>query len=78
MPTYHFRCTACSKETDLKLPFGSSDKPSCPDCGKPMDKFIVPPMVHFKGSGFYKTDSTKAPEKPKEAPKPEKKPDTQK
>lgn len=70
MPTYHFRCQECGAETERKLPFGSTEVPTCETCEKPMTKVIVPPMVHFKGTGFYKTDSS-APAKPaaKEAPK---------
>ena len=70
MPTYHFRCEACSKTTTEKLPFGSTEIPSCATCKKPMVKVIVPPMVHFKGSGFYKTDSSAKSGKATEAPKP--------
>lgn len=37
-----------------------------------MTKFIVPPTVHFKGSGFYKTEGRKDPPNPaaSEAAKP--------
>lgn len=35
--------------------------PMCPTCKNNMSvrKLIRAPMVHFKGSGFYKTDSSK-------------------
>lgn len=59
MPTYHYRCDTCGKETMMKMAFGSAEKPSCETCAKPMTKFIVPPTVHFKGAGFYKTDAHK-------------------
>ncbi len=67
---YHFRCEACTETMEKKLPFGSTELPLCPACGKPTVKVIVPPMVHFKGSGFYKTDSSPKP-KAAEAPKTE-------
>lgn len=75
MPTYHFRCTDCAKEKEEKLPFGSRTKPECSTCKKPMQKIVVPPMIHFKGAGFYKTDSAKSIEKatPKQAEAPAKK-----
>ncbi len=57
MPTYHFRCPQCQKEIEMKLPFGSAERPPCPDCKTPTEKYIVPPAIQFKGSGFYKTDS---------------------
>lgn len=31
-------------------------------------RLITPPMVHFKGSGFYKTDSAVKPATEKSAP----------
>ncbi len=44
--------------------------PSCPNCKKSsaVRKLLRAPMVHFKGSGFYKTDSSgTAKTKPKDA-----------
>lgn len=70
MPTYHFRCETCGTTIERKMSFGSSELPACEKCGKPMTKVIVPPMVHFKGSGFYKTDSSPKSAKA-DAPKPE-------
>lgn len=60
MPTYHFICGACSKEFTAHLTMGSEEMPPCDTCRRVKDvrKVIKPPMVHFKGSGFYKTDST--------------------
>ncbi len=47
---------------------GTTMLPMCPTCKNhtAVRKIIRPPMVHFKGSGFYKTDSSKsvAPKKP--------------
>ncbi len=39
---------------------GTLTLPSCPACrnAKAVRKLIRAPMVHFKGSGFYKTDSS--------------------
>ncbi len=41
---------------------GTIDIPSCPTCKKStaVRKLLRAPMVHFKGSGFYKTDSSKS------------------
>jgi len=41
------------------LPLGTKTLPPCPTCKGITRKIVKPPMVHFKGSGFYKTDSTK-------------------
>lgn len=72
MPTYHYRCEACGSTAERQMTISSKEKPDCEQCGKPMQKVIVPPMVHFKGAGFYKTDSSKAPAPKKEADTPKK------
>jgi len=60
MPTYDFTCTACSSIFEASLPFGSKIKPICPTCGsKKTEKQITPPAIHFKGTGFFKTDNQK-------------------
>jgi len=71
MPTYDFTCSACSSTFEASLPFGSKSKPACPSCGsKKAEKQITPPAIHFKGSGFFVTDSQKkaAPMKKLEKP----------
>ena len=59
MPTFDFRCKKCENVFEASLPFGSKQKPACPACGsKANEKLMTPPLgIHFKGSGFYKTDS---------------------
>jgi putative FmdB family regulatory protein len=59
MPTFDFRCKKCEKPFEATIPFGSKQKPKCPSCGaKTTEKLLTPPLgIHFKGSGFYKTDS---------------------
>lgn len=39
---------------------GTKDLPACPQCAetKAVRKIIRSPMVHFKGTGFYTTDSS--------------------
>jgi putative FmdB family regulatory protein len=62
MPTFHFACLGCKAEFDMKLPFGSKDMPACPTClKKDVQKIIKPPVISFKGTGFYKTDSRQHP-----------------
>ncbi|MEZ6235056.1 MAG: zinc ribbon domain-containing protein [Phycisphaerales bacterium] len=58
MPTYDYRCTACSHEFEH---FQSmKDKPlrKCPSCGKnALERLIgTGGAVIFKGGGFYQTD----------------------
>ena len=80
MPTYTFHCDACDVSSEQMLPLGTKTTPPCPSCSGITRKIIKPPMVHFKGSGFYKTDSSKSsmpaakPAKPVEAKPAETKP----
>lgn len=59
MPRYDFRCTACNLTFEAHLPFHTEELPPCPQChGKRTERLIAPPSgIHFRGSGFYKTDS---------------------
>ena len=58
MPTFDFQCRKCNHVFEHSRPFGSIELPACPACGsKRSEKLIAPPAVHFKGSGWYKTDS---------------------
>jgi putative FmdB family regulatory protein len=73
MPKYDFHCETCGKEFSESLPMGTLTLPSCPTCrnAKAVRKLIRAPIVHFKGSGFYKTDSSGgAKTKPKETTQP--------
>lgn len=66
MPTYHYHCNACASEFTAQLPFGSKALPACPSCSATnVQKVIKMPMIQFKGSGFYKTDSMLKPLSPK-------------
>ena len=55
----------------MHLPMGTDQKPACPTCksAKNVEKIIKAPMVHFKGSGFYKTDSAGKGSQAKQEPK---------
>ncbi len=85
MPTFDFQCAKCSNVFEFTRSFGSKTVPTCPLCkSKKTKKLIAPPAVHFKGGGWYKTDSrgpepkAAEPEKKKEAPKTEAKPSEKK
>ena len=65
MPRFDFRCKKCKTTFEESLPFGSKNLPKCSACGSKMtEKLISPPAVHFKGSGWYKTDSKIVPAAP--------------
>lgn len=62
MPTFDFQCRKCDHVFEHSRPFGSSELPVCPACGsKRTEKMIAPPAIHFKGAGWYKTDSRSTP-----------------
>ncbi|MDD5751352.1 MAG: zinc ribbon domain-containing protein [Candidatus Peribacteraceae bacterium] len=64
MPTFDFTCSACQAQFEFSRPFGSTQKPRCPACGsRKTEKQITPPAIHFKGTGFFVTDSRKQKEK---------------
>jgi putative FmdB family regulatory protein len=55
MPNYTFHCPSCGPfEAFAKV--GTAKAP-CPACKKTSKKTLSAPQIHFKGSGFYKTDS---------------------
>lgn len=78
MPTFDFQCSACGLTFEYSRPFGSTKLPACPACkSKKVQKLLSTPTIHFRGEGFYKTDSRKAPPAPtpkKEEKKKEEKP----
>ncbi|NCA18263.1 MAG: FmdB family transcriptional regulator, partial [Actinobacteria bacterium] len=57
MPTYQYYCDACSLDFEASRSFTDSSDQLCPDCQGVARKVFAPVGVHFKGSGFYRTDS---------------------
>ncbi len=65
MPNYHFKCSGCHTSFEELVAVGTR-KTACPECGKKGSKrALAAPTVHFKGGGFYKTDSTAKKDTPK-------------
>lgn len=58
MPTYDYRCNACSHEFELFQSMSEGLKKKCPACGKlKLERLIgTGSALIFKGSGFYETD----------------------
>lgn len=56
MPRYDYRCEECKAMQVIVHDFHSTDEQICPACKGKMVKVISVTPVHFKGSGFYKTD----------------------
>jgi putative FmdB family regulatory protein len=75
MPTYHYKCKACSHEFEEFQSMSDDPLVKCPSCGKKkLVRLITGAGLVFKGSGFYLTDykkrNTSASESPKEKPAP--------
>ena len=61
MPTYQYRCTECGHDLEAVQKFTDAALTECPNCGGSLRKVYNAVGVVFKGSGFYRTDSRKAP-----------------
>ena len=62
MPLYDYQCRACSKVTEVRHGFREPYEGTCPECGSDqLARVFNPAGIVFKGSGFYVTDSRKAP-----------------
>lgn len=61
MPIYEFVCQDCGHEFELIQSFSDSSIPQCPVChSEQVMRQVGRPAIHFKGSGWYITDSKKA------------------
>ena len=67
MPTYSYRCTACSNAFDIQQSFADDSLTVCEPCGGMLRKVFSPVGIAFKGSGFYRTDSGAGGRSPKPA-----------
>nr|WP_274637932.1 FmdB family zinc ribbon protein [Microbacterium bovistercoris] len=61
MPTYAYACKECGHRFDAVQSFAEPALTVCPECGGPLRKQYGSIGVTFNGSGFYRTDSRKAP-----------------
>ena len=55
MPTYDYECSGEGLIRELTLSV-EHKRPKCETCGADMNRIYTSNPVHFKGSGFYKTD----------------------
>ena len=58
MPVYEYQCDK-GHHYEKQESFGAPAEQPCdrPRCKATAHRLIIPPQVHFKGSGWYKTDS---------------------
>ena len=59
MPLYDYQCEA-GHRYEKREPFGSPPQQPCETCGKLARRLLNAPPIVFKGSGWYKTDSTRS------------------
>jgi putative FmdB family regulatory protein len=58
MPTYEYECTRCGHIIEEFKSMSAPRRQRCPECRGKVERLISGGMgVHFKGSGFYVTDS---------------------
>lgn len=59
MPLYEYRCMNCGEKIEIIQK--STDVPlkNCPNCGGLLKRLFSPPMLQFRGSGWYITDYSK-------------------
>ena len=68
MPIYELACKECGNQYERIVSFSSAVFPACPACGSvDVARLLSKPAIHFKGSGWYITDSKKEDEKKKAA-----------
>ena len=61
MPIYEFHCAACGAEFERIQSFSDDSTPACPSCeSRQVTRRMGRPAIHFKGSGWYITDSKKS------------------
>ncbi len=68
MPIYELVCKECGNQYERIVSFSSTVLPACPACRSvEVTRLPSKPAIHFKGSGWYITDSKKEDEKKKAA-----------
>jgi putative FmdB family regulatory protein len=59
MPVYEYECKRCASRYEVKRGIHETGGSECPKCGGEGLQIFFPAPLHFKGSGFYVTDSRK-------------------
>jgi len=58
MPTYEYECTRCDHAFEEFKPMSAPKRQRCPKCRGKVERLISGGLgIHFKGQGFYVTDS---------------------
>jgi putative FmdB family regulatory protein len=58
VPTYEYACSNCDTTHEVQQKMTDPTLTQCPSCGQStLRKVFSGVGIHFKGSGFYRTDS---------------------
>ncbi len=61
MPIYEFACGDCGTTFEKRVLFSAVAAPACDSCRSDnVQRQLSKPAIHFKGSGWYITDSKKS------------------
>lgn len=67
MPIYEYQCNM-GHQYERVEGFDAPAEQACPHCGGAARRLLSPPLVIFKGPGFYSTDNRKDGHRGEEAP----------
>ena len=56
MPIYDYQCPN-GHITEVIVKFSDPPLEECPECGEPVSRKYSPPIVDYKGPGFYTSDN---------------------
>jgi putative FmdB family regulatory protein len=56
VPIYDYVCGSCGHRFEVFRGINEAGPSQCPECGGPVARAIVAPTIHFKGSGWAKSD----------------------
>ncbi len=59
MPIYEYECTTCGVHFEQRQRFDDPPPTHCPRGHNGVRKVLSPPVIIFKGPGFYVTDNRK-------------------
>jgi putative FmdB family regulatory protein len=60
VPIYDYVCRACGQRTEVIHGVHDAGPAICPNCGGPLRKAVSAPTIHFRGSGWAKSDRAAA------------------
>jgi putative FmdB family regulatory protein len=56
VPIYDYVCGSCGHRFEVLRGINEAGPRRCPECGGPVARAFAPPTIHFKGSGWAKSD----------------------